>query len=137
MKEVDTDDKVLSHEIDKSIGMRLKVRRSILGISQDKLASSLGVTFQQVQKYEKGANRISASTLYKISKILNIPINYFFDSLDSSNFFVCENTTKEYEISSEVLSKKETYDLLKNYYKIENLAVRKKILDFVKMFVID
>lgn len=68
--------------VDAHVGERVRTRRLLAGLSQDAFASYLGITFQQVQKYEKGANRISASRLYRIAKILNAPITYFFDDAD-------------------------------------------------------
>lgn len=69
-------------EIDEHVGVRLRERRKILGMSQSVLAQKLGVSFQQVQKYERGVNRIGAGRLYEISKVLGVAINYFFDGID-------------------------------------------------------
>ncbi len=69
------------HPIDVHVGSRLRIRRKILSISQTKLGDAVGLTFQQIQKYERGANRIGASRLYEFSKVLDIPISYFFNDL--------------------------------------------------------
>jgi transcriptional regulator with XRE-family HTH domain len=69
-------------EVDVHVGKRLRVRRSLLSLSQEKLAEAIGLTFQQVQKYERGMNRISAGRLYQFSKILNVPVGYFFIGLN-------------------------------------------------------
>jgi transcriptional regulator with XRE-family HTH domain len=66
--------------IDAHVGSRVRLRRMLIGMSQEKLGELLGLTFQQVQKYEKGANRIGASRLYDISQILAVPVSYFFDT---------------------------------------------------------
>ena len=72
-------------EMDVHVGKRLKVRRSLLGLSQEKLADAVGLTFQQVQKYEKGINRISAGKLFQFSQFLNVPVSYFYDNVENSN----------------------------------------------------
>jgi transcriptional regulator with XRE-family HTH domain len=71
------------HPVDLHVGQRLRLRRSELGMSQGKLAEALGLTFQQVQKYERAANRIGASRLYELSRVLGVPIAYFFDEMDA------------------------------------------------------
>ncbi|MFC0509984.1 helix-turn-helix domain-containing protein [Asaia spathodeae] len=67
--------------IDALVGARIRLRRTLLGISQEKLGAALGLTFQQVQKYERGANKVGASRLYEMSRVLNVPIGFFFDDL--------------------------------------------------------
>src|SRR4051812_16255430 len=67
--------------VDVHVGQRLRVRRSLMGLSQEKLAESIGLTFQQIQKYERGMNRISAGRLYQFSKILDVPVTYFYDQI--------------------------------------------------------
>jgi transcriptional regulator with XRE-family HTH domain len=71
------------HPIDVHVGSRLRLRRTMLRISQDKLAAELGLTFQQVQKYERAANRISASRLYQLCRILKVPISFFFEGIEA------------------------------------------------------
>src|ERR671933_2928110 len=70
------------HPIDVRVGVRLRLRRSMLGLSQEKLGEMIGLTFQQVQKYERGANRIGASRLHELSRVLDVPISFFFDDTD-------------------------------------------------------
>ncbi len=72
------------HPIDTHVGGRVRMRRKLLGVSQEKLADSLGLTFQQIQKYERGSNRISASKLYEIGKALDAPVSFFFEGLDQA-----------------------------------------------------
>lgn len=71
--------------VDVHVGSRIRMRRQLIGMSQEKLGELLGITFQQVQKYEKGANRISASRLYYSAKILGVPVQFFFDELPGSD----------------------------------------------------
>lgn len=67
--------------VDRHVGNRVRMRRLLVGMSQEKLGELLGITFQQVQKYEKGSNRVSASRLYQISRVLGVPVQYFYDEL--------------------------------------------------------
>jgi transcriptional regulator with XRE-family HTH domain len=129
--QIKTGKKSHSGDLDFYIGSRVKSRRSALGISQDKLGSYLGVTFQQIQKYEKGANRISASALYNIANALSIDFSYFVDGYRGRSS-VYEDDVPNYELDK--LKKRESIELLRAYYKISNPAVRKKILDMIKAF---
>lgn len=120
--------------LDAFIGEKVKQRRIYLGMSQDKLGSYLGITFQQVQKYEKGVNRISASMLYTIAAVLSVEINYFtegFNNDDHTNSLK-EESSLVYEV--DMRNKKESLDLLKAYYAISDLSIRKKVLELVKAF---
>jgi len=115
--------------LDIYIGERVKSRRSFLGISQEKLGSHLGVTFQQIQKYEKGINRISASMLHGIANFLSVDFSYFVDGYKGESS-LREESTPVYEMDN--TKKKETTDLLRAYYKITDPVVRKKALELVK-----
>lgn len=124
--------------IDIHVGQRLRVRRSLLGLSQEKLAESIGLTFQQIQKYERGMNRISAGRLYQFSKILDVPVTYFYDQLgniaktySSSTYGLADNDQDEF-VGGDLMQNKETLDLIRAYYSIDNPEIRKDILKFVK-----
>lgn len=80
--EVEDEEEKKPNPIDVHVGMRVRTRRLFLGMSQEKLGDELGITFQQIQKYERGVNRIGASRLYRISKVLQVPVGYFFEGLD-------------------------------------------------------
>lgn len=126
--------KVPHKDLDVYIGQKVKFRRSMLGVSQDKLGSCLGITFQQIQKYEKGTNRVSASMLYNIASILNVDIAYFVEGFDERKTLHDDNTPA-YDVDfSKRKESKETADLLKSYYKIVDPTMRKKIFDIVKTF---
>jgi transcriptional regulator with XRE-family HTH domain len=120
-----------SVDLDHYIGSRLKARRSALGISQEKLGSFLGVTFQQIQKYERGINRISASTLYRIACALSTDFSYFIEGY-GGNSCLMDNDLLTYKLDN--LQKKESVELLKHYYKIPHPTVRKKIVDIIRLF---
>lgn len=72
-----------SWSVDAHVGQRVRMRRTLLGVSQEKLGEAIGLTFQQVQKYERGSNRISAGTLYRLSQVLDVPVSFFFDCYDA------------------------------------------------------
>jgi transcriptional regulator with XRE-family HTH domain len=116
--------------IDLHVGNRMKARRQLLGMSQDKLGTSVGVSFQQVQKYESGANRVGASRLMQMAKVLGTSVAFFFDGMTEtkSKFAVAEDKTG---IEEGVFGKKESIDLLKAYYALpEN--IRPQVLKMVK-----
>ncbi|MEO1612674.1 MAG: helix-turn-helix transcriptional regulator [Pseudomonadota bacterium] len=117
--------------IDVHVGARVRLRRLSLGVSQEKLGESLGLTFQQVQKYEKGANRIGASRLYAISRVLEIPVAYFFEGLDQS-----ENGDGHAQ-QAEMLSTPEAIELNRSFARIEDGATRKRLADLVKSLADD
>ena len=115
--------------IDIYVGGRVRMRRTLLSMSQEKLADQLGVTFQQVQKYENGSNRVGASRLFAIGQVLSVPVSYFFEGYteEGMDFRVAEDGL---DIDKH-LRTRETIELVKSYYSIDELA-RKKILDMVK-----
>jgi transcriptional regulator with XRE-family HTH domain len=119
--------------LDVYIGRRVKLRRTALGMSQEKLGSHLGVTFQQIQKYEKGINRISASTLFHISCLLNVDMLYFVSGFDNNtlrNNQLNDNGFAVYD--TDASSSKETSNLLRAFYKISSPAARKKVIELIK-----
>lgn len=116
--------------VDVYVGSRIRLRRTILGLSQEKLGDQLGITFQQVQKYENGANRVGSSRLYRISKILNVPIGFFFEGFQAADMpKVAEGAADD---MGDMLSNRETVTLVKSYYAIEDEHVRKRVLDMIK-----
>ena len=126
--------------IDVYVGARVKMRRTLLGMSQEKLGEAIGLTFQQVQKYERGLNRISASRLFDISKVLEVPIGFFFEEMDDQ---VAELSPRMLAGASELaeepvlfnydpMTKRETLELVRCYYTIPDRRLAKKLLDLVK-----
>jgi transcriptional regulator with XRE-family HTH domain len=118
--------------VDKHVGSRVRMRRVLLGMSQEKLGEALGLTFQQVQKYEKGTNRVSASRLQEISKILKVPPSFFFDGAPTGE--LQKSGFAEDTLSSQVvdfLSTAEGLQLNRAFTKIHDHKVRKKIVDLV------
>ena len=120
--------------IDIYVGSRLRLRRALIGMSQEKLGNALEITFQQVQKYERGTNRISSSRLFQISRILDVSVSFFFDDMDTE---IIKQTEGMAEINKQVLqvdklSRRETLEFVRAYYKITDPMVRKKIFEMVK-----
>lgn len=120
--------------IDLHVGSRVKMRRTHLGMSQGKIGNSLGLTFQQIQKYERGANRIGSSRLFKLSNLLDVPVAYFFndmpDQLERHARSFSDGNPETFD--QDRLAQNETLELVRNYYKIENTKVRKRIFEFIK-----
>jgi len=119
--------------VDVHVGYRVRLRRTLLGMSQEKLGSALGLTFQQIQKYEKGANRIGSSRLYKLSKILDVNVSYFFDEMpEDEKMFdgFSEGNGSEFDVDP--IMRRETLELVRSYYCIKDHDVRKRIFDLIK-----
>lgn len=127
---------VAFNPIDIHVGKRIRLRRNMLDYSQDKLAEALGVTFQQVQKYERGANRISASRLYNLSLVLGVPVQFFFDDYQSENGVsvasggaLGEAVPASY--IADPLQKDETLKLVNAYYRYD-VQTRKHLLGLME-----
>ena len=120
--------------VDVHVGSRVRLRRTLLGMSQDKLGKALRLTFQQIQKYERGANRIGSSRLYQLSQILDVPVSFFFDDMPAEVTGKATGMAEEGKQSFEVgqLSRRETLELVRAYYKIKDPSVRKKLFEMVK-----
>jgi len=119
--------------VDVHVGSRVRLRRTLLGMSQEKLGKALGLTFQQIQKYERGANRIGSSRLYQLSQILDVPISFFFDDMGDAGKAaqgMSDGGQQKFEVNQ--LSRRETLELVRAYYKISDPAVRKKVFEMVK-----
>jgi transcriptional regulator with XRE-family HTH domain len=101
-------------------------------LSQEKLGDALGLTFQQIQKYERGTNRIGSSRLFKLSQVLDVPISFFFDDMGEAEAAggFAEGAQAPYE--SDQLARRESLELVRAYYRIEDPAVRKRVFDLVK-----
>jgi transcriptional regulator with XRE-family HTH domain len=119
--------------IDKHVGSRVRMRRMMLAMSQEKLGDALGLTFQQVQKYEKGTNRIGASRLQQISQILQVPVEFFFEGspdLQASSEGVAEGPSAAYV--SDFLASSEGLSLTKAFTRIKEPKLRRRIVDLVE-----
>ncbi len=125
------------HPVDIHVGKQLRLKRTILGMSQETIGTAIGVTFQQIQKYERGINRMGASRLYDFSKLLNVPVSYFFEGLSQGNEQAVYNVQGMAESSApefehEQMASRETMEMMRAYYKIQNPAIRKRIFELIK-----
>ncbi|CAN5176375.1 helix-turn-helix transcriptional regulator [soil metagenome] len=117
----------MGNDIDVYLGKRLRRRRRLLGLTQQQLAGAVGVRFQQIQKYECGANRISAARLWQLSEALEVPVGYFYDGLSDQ---ARQENAAEAE-GGEMFARKETLDLVRAYYLLGERP-RRRLLDLAK-----
>ena len=128
------DNKKQPNPIDIHVGSRIRLRRTMLGMSQEKLGEALGITFQQVQKYEKGTNRVGASRLQNIAAILGVPVSFFFEDAPGENGEASATGMSENSSAYVVnfLSSSEGLQLNRAFVKISDPRVRRRIIDLVK-----
>lgn len=129
------------HPVDVHVGARVRQRRTLLGMSQEKLGAAVDLTFQQIQKYERGTNRIGCSRLYEFSKVLDVPVDYFFEEMPANVLVgrgggrgrrgLSENSA-HFQGEKDPLVKRETLELVRAYYKIVEPRVRKRLFEMVK-----
>jgi transcriptional regulator with XRE-family HTH domain len=119
----------MGNDIDVHLGKRLRRRRRLLGLTQQQLAGTVGVRFQQIQKYECGANRISASRLWQLSEALEVPVGYFYDGLSDADRRELAN--QDSSEGGEMFARKETLDLIRAYYQLGERP-RRRLLDLAK-----
>ena len=121
------------HPVDVHVGRQLRLRRVLLGLSQTKVAEAVGIAFQQLQKYEHGDNRISASRLYDFSQVLGVPISYFFDGLPPDGLVDPDQGNDEgLRSKSGVMLKRETLQFVRAYYRIRSPEMRQQVLGLIK-----
>ncbi|MEE9346546.1 MAG: helix-turn-helix transcriptional regulator [Robiginitomaculum sp.] len=119
----------MTNDIDLHVGKRLRRRRRLLGLTQQNLATEVGIRFQQIQKYECGANRVSAARLFELSEALYVPVQYFYEGLSERDH--PDGVFDSPSLAPDVLSKKETMDLVRAYYGMGE-GPRKHLLDLAK-----
>lgn len=129
--------------IDVHVGGRIRLRRTLMGMSQERLGEALGLTFQQVQKYERGVNRVGASRLFDLSRVLDVSISFFFDDMPAplADLRGTYQTTRAVGGFAEAqegfgaddsLNRRETLELVRAYYRITDPAVRKRVFELIK-----
>ncbi len=127
--------------IDVHVGGRVRLRRTLMGLSQEKLGEAIGLTFQQVQKYERGANRIGASRLFDLSRVLDVPVSFFYDDMaegtkDNSPVAVRRGSAGLAEepavFERDPLTRRETLELVRAYYSIVDPQVRRRVYELAK-----
>ncbi|MEL6663860.1 MAG: helix-turn-helix transcriptional regulator [Pseudomonadota bacterium] len=120
----------MADDVDLHVGKRLRRRRRLLGMTQQDLASQVGVRFQQIQKYECGANRVTSSRLYDLSRALNVSVQYFFDGIKPAD--APANPANDAErLEGDILSQKETLELVRAYYRLSERP-RRRLLELAK-----
>lgn len=126
----------MPHPVDIHVGQRLRLRRTIMGMSQEALGNAIGVTFQQIQKYERGTNRMGSSRLFDFARILNVPVSYFFEEYkEPASGQTQTGGLSEPEIPAfdhEQISSRETMEMMRAYYKIESAQARKRVFELIK-----
>jgi transcriptional regulator with XRE-family HTH domain len=136
VEDKDGSDEKGGNPIDVHVGSRVRLRRTLKGMSQEKLGDAIGLTFQQVQKYERGANRISASRLYELSKVLDVPVSFFFDDLPhlplDESFDASQMSLSGHSVPDDMMFKRETLELVRAYFRIPDDATRRALYNLVK-----
>ncbi len=127
----------IPNPVDVHVGARLRQRRTLLGMNQTKLGSAIGLTFQQVQKYERGSNRISASRLFALTRVFDVPIEFFFDDMPTAVAATSPalgggKAKKPPSYEPDPMARRETLELVRAYYKIKDTDVRKRLSAMVK-----
>ncbi len=127
--------------IDVHVGSRIRLRRTLMGMSQERLGEALGLTFQQVQKYERGVNRVGASRLFDLSRVLDVPISFFFDDMpdslaahpgSQSRNRVAGFAEVQEGFGDDTLNRRETLELVRAYYRITDASIRKRVFELIK-----
>ena len=125
--------------IDVHVGARVRLRRTLLGLSQEKLGEAIGLTFQQVQKYERGANRIGASRLWELSGVLDVPVQYFFAEMSPDTVAAMRQIQQSQGLTppaaafeAEPMARRETLELVRAYYRISESSVRRRLFELAK-----
>jgi len=118
----------MKHLVDVHVGKRIRQRRWMNGTTQQQLAEAVGIKFQQIQKYETGMNRVSASRLWDIAHVLGVPVSFFFEGLDASD----QSGIAQGDVPGDVLTDKEALDLLRSYYAIPENQ-RRRLFDLARV----
>ena len=121
------------HPVDIHVGARARMRRKLLGMTQTDLGRALGLTFQQIQKYERGVNRIGAGRLYDLARVLDVPVNFFFEDMPPEVIAISPATKgrgkakKLPSYAPDLMTKRETLEFVRAYYKIKDADVRQRV----------
>lgn len=129
---------ISKQDIDAHVGKRLRLRRTMLGLSQEAVAKAVGITFQQVQKYEKGSNAMNASRMYEFARFMNVPVAYFFEGLDAASSFEGDKNTQGFsegigdKFEHKTVSDRESLEIMKAFKRIKEQVIRKRLADLVR-----
>ncbi len=125
--------------IDVHVGRRMRLRRTLLGMTQGMLGEGIGLTFQQVQKYERGSTRVGASRLFDLARVLDVPVSFFFDDMSEDLAVRLPGQSKDEaeDVGPNPMAERETLELVRAYYKIQDASVRKHIVKLVRSLAVD
>lgn len=123
--------------VDRHVGSRVRMRRMLIGMSQEKLGAALGITFQQIQKYEKGTNRIGASRLHQIARVLGVPIEFFYEGAPQIEGATGMAESPSPAYVADFLSTAEGLDLMKAFMGIKERRIRRRLVDLVRVLASD
>lgn len=130
-----------AHPVDVHVGKKLRLQRTIMGFSQEALAKAVGITFQQVQKYERGINRMSASRLFDFAKVMNVEVSYFYEGFnesgESGNLLEGVSEQSSETFSYEDVASRETLELIRSYHRIRNPQLKRRVADLVRALTDD
>jgi transcriptional regulator with XRE-family HTH domain len=131
----------IPHPVDIYVGRRLRLKRTILGMSQEAVGKQIGVTFQQIQKYERGINRMGASRLFDFAKALGVQISYFFEGYGDyaieDGSVLALNEPDAPSFVNDNVNNRETLEVMRAYYRIKSPSVRKRIVDLIKAMAVE
>jgi transcriptional regulator with XRE-family HTH domain len=131
----------MPNPVDVHVGNRIRMRRMLVGMSQEKLGERLGLTFQQVQKYEKGTNRVSASRLFHVAQVLGVPVQYFYEDLpagaEDAGTADGFGESGEQAVITSFLNSSEGLQLNRAFHQITDTDVRRRVVDLVKSIAAD
>lgn len=122
-------------DVDVYVGKRLRLRRTMMGLSQEAIAKAVGITFQQVQKYEKGANAMNANRLYEFAQFMHVPVAYFFEGLELSSGNAATGFAEEaaaFDHKNRNVSDRESLEIMKAFKRIKEQVIRKRLADLVR-----
>ena len=129
---------MIKQDVDSYVGKRLRLRRTVMGLSQESVAKAVGITFQQVQKYEKGTNAMNANRLYAFAQFMQVPVAYFFEGLENPQQVIVEGNVgfsedaDKFQHNVKVVSDRESLELMKAFKRIKEQLVRKRVSDLVR-----
>ena len=118
--------------VDIHVGRRIRLRRTLMGMSQEKLGTAVTLTFQQIQKYESGANRVGSSRLFQFSKVLSVPVSFFFDDMPPEVSGAPAGLREDaVPFNDDIMTKRESLNLVRHYYRLPNERIRKHVRDLL------
>ncbi len=125
---------ISKQDVDTHVGKRLRLRRTMMGLSQEAVARAVGITFQQVQKYEKGSNAMNANRLYEFARFMNVPVAYFFEGLEASAAQSAQGFSESAaeKFDHKGVSDRESLEIMKAFKRIKEQVIRKRLADLVR-----